>query len=186
MPVEAAKTDDLIKTGWSLSAFLGPRMSFWGPGYPESHLPWKWTWSPYYVGQEFDLEIQKSYADWQVGAALDMGQNDQPAFALAAFVGNGWGWRKLRLDGNVGLGLEIVDRPVHTVTETDSSTTGVSSYAAVSSDLRPRPFGRGNITLAWQMRPAVALLLRLGLHLSSDSVSYCYGAALLGLRVNIP
>jgi hypothetical protein len=186
VPVEVAKTDDLIKTDWSVSAFLGPRMSFWGPGYPESRLPWKWTWSPYYGGQEFDLEIQKRYADWQLGAALDMGQYDRPAFALAVFVGNGWGWRKLRLDGNIGLGLEIVNRPTYTVTETNSTTTGTSSYATVTSDLRPRPFGRGNITLAWQMRPAVALLLRLGLHLSPDSVSYCYGAALLGLRVNIP
>jgi hypothetical protein len=186
VPVEVAKTDDLIKTDWSVSAFLGPRMSFWGPGYPESRLPWKWTWSPYYGGQEFDLEIQKRYADWHLGVALDIAQNDQPAFALAAFVGDGWQWRRLRLEGTVGLGLQLYDRPVRTAVYTDSSATGSSSQTTISTELRPGLYGRGNITLAWQMRPAVALLLRLGLHLSPDSVSYCYGAALLGLRVNIP
>ena len=186
VPVEVAKTDDLVKTGWSVSAFLGPRMSFLGPGYPESRLPWKWTWSPYYGGEAFDVEIQKSYADWQLGVALDIAQNDQPAFALAAFVGDGWQWRRLRLEGTVGLGLQLYDRPVRTSVYTDSSATGSSSQTTISTELRPGLYGRGNVTLAWQWRPAVALLLRLGLHLSPDSVEYCYGAALLGLRVNIP
>jgi len=162
---------------WSLSLMAGPRM------YPYDY---NWTWVHWHDGNEWQLEAQRDYEGWTLGAALDTGPNDSPAAGLAGFVGSGWQWRRIRLEGTAGIGLEIARRQSKDLVVTDSSLNGVSSTATIRTGLRPALYGRANASLVWQVRHSVSLLLRLALHLESESIVYCYGAALLGLRIQLP
>jgi len=145
----------------------------------------KLTWNPWRNGVEYQIEAQRPLWDWTVGVAMDMGPADEPTVALAAFIGDGWHRGRLRLDATAGLGLELTDRQVVTNTNV-VSTNGTSSTSVLSTQVRPRLYGRGNLTLLWSVRRAFALTLRAALHLATDDLYYCYGAALLGLRINLP
>jgi hypothetical protein len=170
-------------SSWSLSAFAGPSMHLIGSGIDTNQL----TWSPWRKdGLEYQLEAQRPLWDWTVGVALDMGAADQPVVALAAFIGDGWQRGRLRLDATVGLGLELTDRRVLKQTQVSSSATGMYTSTEISTGLRPRLYGRGNLTLLWTFGRSVALTLRAALHLATDDLYYCYGSALLGVRMNLP
>jgi hypothetical protein len=163
---------------WSLSAFAGPSMHF----IDNHHLT-----SPWGSGREYQLEAQRTLQDWTVGAALDMGDGVlMPVVALAAFIGDGWQRGRLRLDASAGLGLELTDRMLINCTYVDSSITGQSSSCARSYELRPRLYGRGNLTLLWSVRRTFSLTLRVALHLETDVLAYSSGSALLGLCMNLP
>jgi hypothetical protein len=162
---------------WSISLVAGPRM------YPYDY---NWTWVHWHDGNEWQMEAQRDYEGWTLGAALDMGPNDRPAAGLAGFVGSGWQWRRIRLEGTAGLGLELAQRRTRDDVATESSVNGPSSTTTISWALRPVLYGRANTSLLWQVHRSVSLMLRLALHLESESIVYCYGAALLGLRIQLP
>jgi hypothetical protein len=145
-----------------------------------------WRWIHSRDGNEWQLEAQRDYGGWTLGAALDMGPHDNPDAALAGFFGNGWQWNKLRLEATAGIGLELVQRPSVQRVTIESSVSGTSSTSTLTSALRTALYGRTNASLVWQLRPSVALMLRLALHLENEDIVYCYGAALLGLRINLP
>jgi hypothetical protein len=177
--VQSARAEELSKPAspWSVSLFGGPRM------HP---FDYDWTFIHYRDGNEWELEIQRNYEGWTLGVALDMGPDDRPTAGLAPFAGDGWHWHTLRLEGTAGIGLELVQRYTKDSVSTYSSVTGQSSSMTVHSTLRAALYGRGNATLSWQVRHAVALTFRLALHLETENVFYCYGSALLGVRVTLP
>jgi hypothetical protein len=177
--VQSAKMEEASKpiSPWSASMFAGPSM------FP---FDFGWRWSHYRPGNEWQLEVQRSYQDWTLGVALDLGAIDMPVAGLAGFVSDGWRWHTLRLDGAAGIGLELTTRITTESQLTNNSQTGMLATSTIRTGLRPSVYGRTNATVVWQVRPSVALMLRLGFHLETESVAYCYGSALLGLRVNLP
>jgi hypothetical protein len=123
---------------------------------------------------------------WTAGLALDLGEYDTPLAGLAGFVGDGWQRGKWRLEGTAGAGLELTTRLVISAGQTCDSRTGCYSSLDRSTELRPRLYGRGNLTLAWRGLRSVDIMLRLALHVETDDQAYSYGTALLGLRMNLP
>ena len=170
-------------SSWSLSAFAGPSMHLISPVPGTNHLAWS-LWRQ--EGLEYELEAQRPLWDWTAGVALDMGASDLPVVALAAFIGDGWQRGRLRLDTTAGLGLELTDRRVSNCTVVNSSVTGQSTSCSASPEMRPRLYGRGNLTLLWSVRRTIAVSLRVALHLATDDLYFWYGSALLGVRMNLP
>ena len=168
---------------WSLSAFAGPSMHLISPMAGTNKLAWS-LWRQ--DGLEYELEAQRPLWDRMVGVALDMGASDLPVVALAVFIGDGWQRGRLRLDATAGLGLELTDRQVVSHTYVDSSTGGQSLTSEMSTQMRPRLYGRGNLTLTWSVRRTFALTLRAALHMATDDLYFWYGSALLGVRINLP
>ena len=177
IPKSSELSPDLSST-WSLSAFGGPTLHFLVDTGTTSTL--------YRSGLEWQLEAQRSLWDWTVGVALDLGPDDQPVAALAGFLGDGWHKGRLRIDATAGLGLELAKRQVRNCTVVDSTQNGISSYCEIQTELRPRLFGRANLTLAWAVRHTLDVTLRASLHMETDHLLYGYGSALLGLRMNLP
>lgn len=185
----ATKDDESTKpeARWSMALLLGPRM-FPLSGSPGYNWPWKWAWAHNHDGNEYEVELQRHYADVDFGVALDMGSYDSPIAGLAVFAGNSWRWRRIRLDGSLGAGIEVTDRRIATTTQGIDSRLQGGSYTetTLSTELRPVIYGRGNLTFAWQVGPAFALLARAGIHIPTDSLGLCYVSALLGLRLSLP
>ncbi|MBN2575792.1 MAG: hypothetical protein JXP73_14595 [Deltaproteobacteria bacterium] len=176
---QAVQKDGKQRSPWSLALFGGPTL------HPLSNSI-EWEWDPSSSGNEWQIEATRSMGDWAAGVALDLGEQDIPAAGVAAYVGDGWHWRKLRLEGTVGAGLELTQRPVTTVRQSIDSSTGYKSTVDVSGALRPRAYGRANATLAWRAWRALDLMLRVALHLEPDDRMYSYGTALLGLGLDLP
>ena len=145
-----------------------------------------WGWAPWRGGTEWQIELTKRMLGWMVGAALDVGDQDLPAYGIAGIVGDEWRRGKLGLEATAGLGLELTRRGVYNLQVVNSSTTGQSTTASMSSDLGPRIYGRGNAALVWHSGRAADLLFRLALHVETDDRVYTYATALLGLRLNLP
>jgi hypothetical protein len=152
---------------WRVAAFAGYSMHFIGSDFGSN-----WGWAAWDGGIEWQIELTRRMAGWTVGAALDVGDRDLPAFGIAAVVGDEWRRGKLGLEATAGLGLELTRR-----------ATGSSQG---SYDLRPRIYGRGNATLVWHAGRTTDLMLRLALHVETDDWTYTYATALLGLRLNLP
>ena len=180
LPVVAAKAQPAAesRSRWSLAVSGGPSLHVMG-------YNWDW-WAPRRGGNEWQIEAQRSMDTWTAGLALDFGENDTPLAGLAGFVGDGWQRGKWRIEGTAGLGLELTTRFVRSLHQTVDSQTGTSTVADRSTELRPRLYGRGNLTLAWRALRSVDFMLRLALHVESDDQMYSYGSALLGLRMNLP
>jgi hypothetical protein len=179
LPVAAAQAQATseVPSRWSLAVSGGPTLRFIGIN---------WHWAPSRGGNEWQIEAHRSMGTWTAGLALDLGEYDTPLGGLAGFLGDGWERKHWRLEGTAGLGLELTKRQVPTTHQTYDSRTGYSSVVDVSTELRPRLYGRGNLTLAWRRLRPVDFTLRLALHVETDDQTYCYGAALLGLRMNVP
>jgi len=180
LPVTAEKAQPTAEARslWSIAVSGGPTLHFL------TNLGWKWD--PWRSGNEWEIEAQRSMGTWTAGVALDFGEQDIPLVGLAGFVGDGWQRGNWRLEGTVGAGLEYTNRRVATVHQSVDSRTGAYTTMDVSTELRPRLYGRGNLTLAWRGMRSVDFTLRLGLHVDTDDKMYSYGTALLGLRMNLP
>jgi hypothetical protein len=136
-------------------------------------------------GHEGQIEAQRSMGTWIAGLALDLGEDETPLAGFAGFVGQGWQRGVWRLEGTAGLGLELTTRLAGRTEQTYSGESGSSTISYRSTELRPRAYGRGNVTLVWRGLRSVDLMLRLALHLETDDPWYSYGSALLGLRVRL-
>lgn len=180
-PTVQAELDDHAPSPWRVAAFAGYSMHFIGSDFHSN-----WGWAPWRGGTEWQVELTKRMAGWTVGAALDAGDQDLPAFGIAAIVGDEWRRGKLGLEATAGLGLELTRRETYNIEVVASSTTGQSSTATISHDLRPRIYGRGNASLVWHSGRETDLLLRLALHVETDDRVYTYATALLGLRLTLP
>lgn len=163
---------------WKLGFFGGPTVHAFMAGLGWRHDFWR-------SGNEWQIEVTRSLGDFATGVALDMGEQGIPTAGLAAYVGDGWQWRRLRLEATLGAGLELTRRRVST-THQHYDSSGVSESVDVTTESRPQAYGRGNLTLAYRLGRTLDVVLRLALHLDSDDKIYSYGIAMLGLRVNLP
>lgn len=163
---------------WRLAVSGGPSLHVMG-------FNWDW-WAPRRGGNEWQIEAQRSMGTWSAGLALDLGEYDTPLAGLAGFIGDGWQRGTWSIEGTAGLGLELTTRFVHTSRQTMDSQTGTYAVSELSTELRPRLYGRGNLTLAWRGLRSVDFMLRSSLHVETDDQAYSYGSALLGLRMNLP
>lgn len=175
---KSVETEAEATSTWRMAVFGGPTL------HPMDSRGWEWQ--PWRSGNEWQIEAIRSRGTWETGLALDVGEKDIPMAALAVFVGDGWQWRRLRLAGTVGAGLELTKRSTTKSVVHYDSSTGLSTSQDVSTELRPRPYGRANATLGWRFGRSVDLMLRVAIHLASDDKMYSYGTALLGVGFPLP
>jgi hypothetical protein len=181
-PTVTVKSDGHADTpsAWTIAAFGGYSMRFIGSDFRSNY-----GWAPYRMGTEWQIEATKRVADWNLGVALDIGEQDSPAGGVAGVIGDEWRRGRLGLEVTAGAGLELTGRPTR-VAQTEYSTQGYSSSIVTSTDLRLRPYGRGNAALVWHAGRAADLIVRLALHVETDNRTYTYATALLGLRIRLP
>jgi hypothetical protein len=130
------------------------------------------------------LQWQPSPASLLYGVALDVGPQSPTHYAgVAAFVGVGRYRRAWLIEGNLGLGAEVLEgRPVTVTNSSAPGTSDTRTYLAAIAGLYLRPEGIAGIRLS----PVFDLLGKVGLHLSTTGEMGTFLSTTIGVRLRLP
>lgn len=163
---------------WSISASGGPTL--------------KLVRSSEYVDRgtvyEIDVHRQSAPDSLLFGAALEVGPGspNRHYFSLAGVVGTGWRRRSWFLEGNLGVGLEVLDASPRVATVTITSNTGTTSDTTITLEPTALLYLRASGIAGAQVSTRFDLVAQLGAHLSSTGDAGSFLSATAGLRLRLP
>ena len=130
------------------------------------------------------LQWQPSPESLLYGVALDVGPQSPTHYAgVAAFVGAGRYRRAWFIEGNLGLGAEVLEgRPVTVTSSSSGTASDTRTYLAAIAGLYLRPEGIAGIRLS----PAFDLVGKVGLHLSTTGEMGTFLSTTIGVRLRLP
>jgi hypothetical protein len=132
---------------------------------------------------QIEAQHQPSPESLLLGAALEVG----PAyhyFGAAAFAGSGWHGGRWFLEGNLGLGVEVLEGATKTTTVTDSSA-GTTVESTIKDGAAPGLYLRGQGIAGVRLSRAFDLVAKLSVHLSSTGESGSFVSPTIGLRLRL-
>lgn len=122
------------------------------------------------------------------GVALEVGADVRAEHELggAAFVGSDWRHRWFFLEGDLGLGVELLREMKTDVLVTNSSTSGVVAQTTTTMEHVPGLYARLQGTAGVRVTAAFDVVAQLGLHLSSTGGYGSFVGSTVGLRLRLP
>jgi hypothetical protein len=140
------------------------------------------------TGYQIEVRHQTSADSLSIGVALEAGP-DAPRHYLGAAAVAGSGWRRgaWLVEGDVGLGVEVLDGRVKTVTVTNnSSQLAPATETTVSFEPVPGLFARVGGGAGLRLARDFDLVTRLGVHLSSSGQVGSFLSSTVGVRLRLP
>jgi len=181
----AGREEALPHARWSVTAGGGPTLNV-------IHVGGNYAGdSPYTPGLTYQIQVrhQSSPDSMLVGTALEVGPNSPSRhyFGAAAFVGSRWVRRAWFLEGDFGVGLEVLDGREKVVTVTnDSSMLGTQSTTTASLEPVPDFYFRAAGVAGVRVSASLDLVAEIGAHLSNTGQLGSFLSSTVGLRLRLP
>ena len=135
---------------------------------------------------QIELQHQTSPESLLFGAALEVGPVYH-YFGAAAFAGAGWSRDQWFLEGNLGLGVEVLDQLARTITLTYSSPEAPTvESTTISNEPVPGLYLRGQGIAGVRLSRAFDLVAKLSVHLSSSFDLGSFVSPTIGVRMRLP
>jgi hypothetical protein len=169
---------------WAITASGGPAVSI--PAGRDGYL-----FVPAYAGATYRVAVQRQLSPESLlfGLALDVGPQGPTHYGgVAVFVGAGRYRRAWFLEGNGGLGAEVLDGVRKSWTETDSSTQGIGVVTNTSLTPMLGLYLQAEGIAGVRISRAFDLVGKLGAHVSSNTSSGSVGflSTTMGVRLRLP
>ena len=132
---------------------------------------------------QIEAQHQTSAESLLFGAALEVGPVYH-YFGAAAFAGSGWSRGRWFLEGNLGLGVEVLEGATKTTTVTDLSA-GTTVSSTIKDGAVPGLYLRGQGIAGVRLSRAFDLVAKLSFHLSSTGESGSFVSPTIGLRLRL-
>jgi hypothetical protein len=174
--------DEIRHSPWSITASGGPAASLSAGIYGEQTGVIRGT--SYLV----DVQHQSSPGSALLGVGVETGPDEPAHYAGAsAFIGSAWRRRWWFLEASLGLGLEVLEGRVETVTVTNnSSQLAPVSETKVTIEPVPALFARMAGIAGVRVARDFDLVARLGGHVSSSWQRGSFLSSTVGVRLRLP
>lgn len=173
-------------SAWSVAAVVGPTFSPFGIG---NGFNVEWRHPGLVMGAAWQLSIQHRPASGGTILGADVegtsGDYDPQLLGVAGLVGREWRFRRWRVEGILGGGLEAA-RVISATFMASSTSAGFVAVTTATESSKPGLFARGALAAALPLSDSTELVAQLGAHASSVSFGGWYGTASLGLRYTLP
>jgi hypothetical protein len=143
-----------------------------------------------HFGNTFKVEVrhQTSPDSLFFGMALQVGPDvgAQHEIGGAAFIGSDWRRRWFFLEGDLGLGIEVLKSTYISSVSMSSGSTGTTMQETTTVDHFAGLFARAQGTAGVRVTATFDVVAQLGLHLSSGGGYSSFVSSLFGLRLRLP
>lgn len=170
-------------TEWSVSAAAGPVIAAL-----QSPACCVWPLSFGLMSTAWEVELQARPGATQfIGGVRVAGTYDRSGAApqllgVDAFAGRTWRHRRWALEATLGLGLEAAQVLEANVLYGDTFYSELAYHPSYAIGA----YARGTLAIAVPVTDAVAVLLRLGVHITGTHDEDWFGSTTLGLRYILP